>query len=117
MQGIPQPFVSGEYSASVAGDNHQLLDAEISNAMKVHIRCQQRGARKAVTTVSGLDQRIDFKKMLRYIRKTYSCNGSVQKDENGNQVIQLTGDKREVIKEFLTEKEIVLPNSIQTHGA
>lgn len=120
MQGLPQPFViNHEEPLGTCGSNGQLdlLDEETCNANKVHVRCQQRGTRKAITSISGLDQRIDFKKMLKYICRTYSCNGSLQKDVKKNMVIQLTGDKRDVIKEFLSEEGIVKPQSILLHGA
>ena len=35
----------------------------------VHIRIQQRNAKKTITTIEGLDSSIDIKKLMKYIKK------------------------------------------------
>lgn len=70
----------------------------------IHIRIQQRNGRKTLTTVQGIPAKFDYKKILKAIKKDFACNGTIIDDKDG-EVIQLQGDQRNKIKEFLTDKE------------
>ena len=48
----------------------------------VHIRVQQRTGRKSITTVSGLNPELDFKLLLKELKRKFSCNGSIQHDRD-----------------------------------
>jgi hypothetical protein len=52
----------------------------------VHIRIQQRNGRKSVTTCSGLPADLDYKKIVKVLKKSFSTNGVsgaiVHDDEN-----------------------------------
>eukprot|EP00484_Ammonia_sp_Unknown_P017317 CAMPEP_0197031806 /NCGR_PEP_ID=MMETSP1384-20130603/10683_1 /TAXON_ID=29189 /ORGANISM="Ammonia sp." /LENGTH=106 /DNA_ID=CAMNT_0042461381 /DNA_START=53 /DNA_END=373 /DNA_ORIENTATION=- len=85
------------------------------NQSRVHIRVQQRNGRKCVTTVQGLADDLDLKKILKYVKKMFNTNGTVVKDEMGD-VIQLQGDQRKAISRFLTEFNIVPKSQITEHG-
>ncbi|GMH52172.1 hypothetical protein TrRE_jg8791 [Triparma retinervis] len=63
---------------------------------KVHVRVQQR--------------------ICKAFKKNFSCNGAVQKDEEVGEVIQLSGDQRTNVQEFLVDQEICLKDSIILHG-
>mmetsp|Transcript_43079 Transcript_43079/g.38317 ORF Transcript_43079/g.38317 Transcript_43079/m.38317 type:complete len:106 (+) Transcript_43079:82-399(+) len=88
---------------------------EDENQSRVHIRVQQRNGRKCVTTVQGLADDLDLKKILKYVKKMFNTNGTVVKDEMGD-VIQLQGDQRKNIYRFLTEFNIVPKTQITEHG-
>eukprot|EP01083_Nonionella_stella_P253534 872299_1 len=88
---------------------------EDENQSRVHIRVQQRNGRKCVTTIQGLADDLDLKKILKYVKKMFNTNGTVVKDEMGD-VIQLQGDQRKSISRFLTEFNIVPKNQITEHG-
>jgi translation initiation factor 1 len=77
---------------------------------------QQRNGRKCITTVAGLLDDLDIKRICRAFKKNFSCNGAVQKDEDGKEVIQLQGDQRTSVKEFLVHQEICTPDIIVLHG-
>lgn len=68
----------------------------------VHIRIQQRNGRKTLTTVQGVPNEYDPKKLLKHFKKEYACNGTLVDDEEG-QVIQLQGDQRAKISQTLIE--------------
>lgn len=107
-----------------------------SHLLDIHIRIQQRNGRKTLTTVEGIPSRYDLKKILRVIKKQFSCNGTVVNDEKvcpqylnpypacltlskAGGVIQLQGDQRNAMKEFLVDKEKGLeidPKTIKVHG-
>jgi translation initiation factor 1 len=62
-----------------AADPFADLDAEgeddVTKAQEtkdaIHLRIQQRNGRKCITTVQGLDQGLDFKKILKAIKKAH----------------------------------------------
>jgi len=70
----------------------------------IHIRIQQRNGRKTLTTIQGLPKRFDQKKILKVIKKQFACNGTIVEDEDLGEVIQLQGDQRKNLHEFLIHK-------------
>ena len=72
--------------------------------------------RKCITTVAGLADDLDMKRICKAFKKNFSCNGAVQKDEEVGEVIQLSGDQRTNVQEFLVDQEICLKDSIILHG-
>lgn len=83
---------------------------------KVHVRVQQRNGRKCITTVAGLADDLDIKRICKAFKKNFSCNGAVQKDEEAGEVIQLSGDQRTNVKSFLVDQEICHSESVVLHG-
>ncbi|KAL1586131.1 hypothetical protein WHR41_04830 [Cladosporium halotolerans] len=71
----------------------------------IHIRIQQRNGRKTLTTVQGLPKKFDQKKILKVIKKKFACNGTIVADSEMGEVIQLQGDQRKDVQEFLTDKK------------
>lgn len=74
----------------------------------VHIRLQQRNARQKITFIEGLAEDLDLKKIVRCLKKTFQTNGAIVKDKkNGDkEVIQLNGDQRRVVKQFLERYKV-----------
>lgn len=83
---------------------------------KVHVRVQQRNGRKCITTIEGLADDLDVKRICKAFKKNFSCNGAVQKDEEAGEVIQLSGDQRTNVKSFLVDQEICSAADIVLHG-
>merc|ERR1712137_706051 len=85
----------------------------------IHIRIQQRNGRKTLTTVQGLPKKFDQKKILKVIKKQFACNGTIVADTEMGEVIQLRGDQRKDIQDFLTNKKEGLGLDVKTikvHG-
>jgi translation initiation factor SUI1 len=82
----------------------------------VHIRMQQRNSRKCITTVEGLPEIHDLKKILKHAKKLLNCNGSISSDDNGFKILQLQGDKRRELCEFFAAQEIVHKDEVKVHG-
>ncbi|MCJ1370126.1 Eukaryotic translation initiation factor eIF-1 [Loxospora ochrophaea] len=85
----------------------------------VHIRIQQRNGRKTLTTVQGLPRKFDQKKILKVIKKKFACNGTIVNDTEMGEVIQLQGDQRKDVQEFLVDKQDGLAldsKTIKVHG-
>ncbi|TMW55920.1 hypothetical protein Poli38472_008568 [Pythium oligandrum] len=83
---------------------------------KVHVRVQQRNGRKSLTTVQGLADDLDIKRILKAFKKNFSCNGAIVKDDELGEILQLSGDQRANIKEFLVDQEICSDAQIVLHG-
>jgi len=85
----------------------------------IHIRIQQRNGRKTLTTVEGIPAKFDLRKILKTIKKKFACNGTIVNDEKAGDVIQLQGDQRNAVKDFLIDKEEGLmldSKTIKVHG-
>jgi len=96
--------------------NKDELDKSTKAPEYVHIRIQQRNGRKTLTTVQGIPDEYDPKKLLKYFKKEFACNGTLVEDEELGQVIQLQGDQRTKISQMLIE-DVGLPReTIKIHG-
>ncbi|KMS94170.1 hypothetical protein BVRB_024100, partial [Beta vulgaris subsp. vulgaris] len=79
----------------------------------VHIRIQQRNGRKSLTTIQGLAVDLDLRKILTALKKTYSTNGTIVNDPEMGKVIQLQGDQRKHVFDFLTTYKICSKNEVK----
>eukprot|EP00747_Dinoflagellata_sp_TGD_P162177 gnl/TRDRNA2_/TRDRNA2_179491_c0_seq1.p1 gnl/TRDRNA2_/TRDRNA2_179491_c0~~gnl/TRDRNA2_/TRDRNA2_179491_c0_seq1.p1 ORF type:complete len:115 (+),score=31.98 gnl/TRDRNA2_/TRDRNA2_179491_c0_seq1:114-458(+) len=96
---------------------------------KVHIRMQQRNGRKSWTTIQGFPEtvrlpksgkvmKVDFDKILRAMKKTYQTNGTLIEDAEHGKIIQLQGDLRREVAEFLIDATaIVAKDQVMIHGS
>ncbi|KAJ3103340.1 Eukaryotic translation initiation factor eIF-1 [Phlyctochytrium planicorne] len=82
----------------------------------IHIRIQQRNGRKTLTTVQGLPAELDQKRILKAFKKEFACNGTVVEDEELGEVIQLQGDQRAKVQQFLVDQEITTKDKVKIHG-
>ena len=87
---------------------------------KLHIRVQQRNGRKCITTVQGFEEDLDVKRICKAMRSTFNCNGNVLHNEEKGDVLQLQGDQRTNVRDWILQQEII-PKSeedrIVIHGA
>ncbi|XP_062893101.1 eukaryotic translation initiation factor 1b-like isoform X2 [Mobula hypostoma] len=81
----------------------------------IHIRIQQRNGRKTLTTVQGIADEYDKRKLLRHFKK-FACNGTVIEHPEYGEVIQVQGDQRKNICKFLVEVGIVKEEQLKVHG-
>lgn len=99
---------------------------------EVHIRNRARKGKKTLTTIEGLASDLDLKKIAKAIRKNYKTAASVvavkEKSKKGikndtiketKYIIQISGDKRDQCKDFLTTTNIIDPDQdkLIMHGA
>ncbi|CAM9333968.1 eukaryotic translation initiation factor 1-like [Petromyzon marinus] len=82
----------------------------------IHIRIQQRNGRKTLTTVQGIGDQYDKKKLVKAFKKKFACNGTVIEHPEYGEVIQLQGDQRKNICQFLAEIGIAKEDQIKVHG-
>jgi translation initiation factor 1 len=80
------------------------------------IRNQQRNNRKTITTVEGIPEKFSTLKLLRHWKQTFNTNGTVIKDKERGKIIQIQGDSRKEIAEFLYYEGIAERDEIKVHG-
>ncbi|KAJ3473139.1 hypothetical protein NLG97_g10493 [Lecanicillium saksenae] len=85
-------------------------------------RTPEKSNRLRITSIyafSGLPKKFDQKKILKVIKKKFACNGTIVADSEMGEVIQLQGDQRKDVQEFLVDKKEGLeldPKTIKVHG-
>ena len=82
----------------------------------IHIRIQQRNGRKTLTTVQGISPDYDLKKIVKACKKEFACNGTVVEHPEYGEVIQLQGDQRTHIRDFLKIVGIAREDQLKVHG-
>ncbi|CAK7200834.1 Eukaryotic translation initiation factor eIF-1 [Sporothrix eucalyptigena] len=108
------PFADAEDTI----ESHDLRAARRRQDL-IHIRIQQRNGRKTLTTVQGIPSKFSQKKILAVVKKKFACNGTTIHDDDLGDILQLQGDQRRHMQEFLTDKKSGLEldmNSIKVHG-
>lgn len=93
------------------------MDKELRREV-AHLRVQKRSGRKSITTITGLEQDLDFPRLLKAFKKNFKCIGSLDiQDDNFVVAIKLSGDQRENVREFLLQEEIITDDTcIIIHG-
>jgi translation initiation factor 1 len=84
---------------------------------RITISSYQRNGRKSTTIVYGFATDLDLKKILRHFKKSFQCNGTINKDNDFGQVIQVSGDQKQNIINFLVNEEICKREYIIVKGA
>ena len=97
-------------------DELNTLEDNFFSQNKVTISVQQRNGRKNITTISGMAEDLDLKKILSHVKKTYNCNGSIVKNEKFGEIIILSGDQKDNIYNFLINEEINKKDEIVVKG-
>ncbi|XP_045697686.1 eukaryotic translation initiation factor 1-like [Phyllostomus hastatus] len=88
-----------------ASKSDDLIPAGTENYM--HIGIQQRNGRKSFTAVQGIVADYDKKKLVKAFKKKLACNGTVIGHLACGEVIQLQGDQRKNVCQFLVETGLV----------
>jgi translation initiation factor 1 len=109
-----------ELSKNLTYDPFNVFSDEDPGASFVDIRIQQRTGKKKWTLIEGLpdviESDVNAKRHLKYFRKNYCCNGNILHDTKAGLVIQLQGDHRSKVCEYLIAKEIAEESKIRIHG-
>jgi len=92
------------------------LENNLFSQNKVTISVQQRNGRKSITSISGMAEDLDLKKILSYVKKTYNCNGSIVKNDKLGLIITLSGDQKDNMYNFLIDEEINKKDEIILKG-
>ena len=91
-------------------------ESEGQSTQQIHLRIQQRNGRKSITTVQGLSESLDLKSILRTFKKSFSCNGSISKNDEYGKIIQMSGDQRDNVKKWIIKQSIASEKEVIVHG-
>jgi translation initiation factor 1 len=95
-----------------------ILDIKTSitaTADKIHVRLQQRNGKKSNTFIENLPKNLDLLQITKKMKHTFHCNGCVHDNESGSS-IQLFGDQRQAVKQFLIDNSVAEDSNIMIHG-
>ncbi|CAF0877540.1 unnamed protein product [Didymodactylos carnosus] len=110
---------SADPFADVTGTN-SLGDSKARGGQRssnlIHIRIQQRSGKKTLTTVQGIGEEFDKKHLLKAFKKKFACNGTVVDHQEYGEVIQLQGDQRIYVSQFLKDMGIASDEQLKVHG-
>uniref|UniRef100_A0A6B2LU41 SUI1 domain-containing protein n=1 Tax=Arcella intermedia TaxID=1963864 RepID=A0A6B2LU41_9EUKA len=81
-------------------ENTGNLFEDNSEKRTIHVRIIQRG-RKRTTIIDGLPQELNFKIILKDLKKKLNCNGCIIDHPELGFAIQLAGDQRQEVYKFL----------------
>jgi translation initiation factor 1 len=93
--------------------------SEINISLPIHIRMQQRNGRKCLTLVEGIQKsKVELDNIVRFMRKTFHVSAAILKSPEGADVIQLSGDQRKNVHEFLIKYKLWTEGDtpIKIHG-
>lgn len=86
-------------------------------AKQIHITIKQRTVRKCYTLVHGIPEDIDLPLVLKEWKNRFNCAGAVKKDKDKQEeFIELFGDHRNEVKEFLIYEGIGTKENVIVHG-
>ncbi|CAF0785064.1 unnamed protein product [Adineta steineri] len=110
-------FRSADPFADVTGLSTSDTGASAQRSSNIiHIRIQQRNGKKTLTTVQGIGDEFDKKRLLREFKKQFACNGTVVEHQEYGEVIQLQGDQRTNVSQFLKKIGICQDDQVKVHG-
>ncbi|XP_054575906.1 eukaryotic translation initiation factor 1-like [Eptesicus fuscus] len=112
MSSIQNPHSFNPFADARKGDD--LLPTGTEDY--IHIRIQQRNSRKTLTTVQGIADVYDKKKLLKAFKKKFACNGSVIEHPECGEVIQPQGDQCKNICQFLVQIGLSKDDQLKVRG-
>ena len=68
-------------------------------------------------TLQGINPKINYKIILKECKKKFNCNGTIVDDPELGQIIQLQGDQRKNVAQFLVDEKIAKKDLIKIHGS
>jgi len=89
-------------------------DKEDEN-FKVIISIQQRNSKKYMTFVNEIPSKYDLPKLVKYIKKSFNCNGSVIKEDD-KEYLTFSGDQRHNIAKFFVDCNVMDKENIVVRG-
>ena len=81
----------------------------------VHVRTQQKNKGKTLTTVQGLSNEYDLKKIVRSCKKEFACNGIVVEHPEYGEFFQLQGDQRHNVGTWMVKVGLLKADQLKIH--
>lgn len=81
----------------------------------VDIRVTARSTKSKITTIEGLTDAVDHKKLAKTLQSVLSCGCNVETSEKFGKVIKVQGDNYEDIVKYLIKNDIADKSRIRVH--
>nr|XP_045009430.1 eukaryotic translation initiation factor 1-like [Jaculus jaculus] len=82
----------------------------------IHLKIQQRDGRKTLSTVQGIANDYDKKKLVKAFKKKFACNNIVIEHPEYGEVTQLQGDQHKNTCQSLIEIGLAKDHQLKVHG-
>jgi len=89
---------------------------ELFHEKEITISVNQRNGKKCKTNIYGWGEEYDLPKICSYFKKTYKCSGAVIENKDYGSVIELTGNNKKNVYDFLIKEGICSKENIITKG-
>ena len=89
---------------------------ELFPEKQITISVNQRNGKKCKTNIYGWGEEYDLPQICSYFKKTYKCSGAVVENKDYGMVIELTGDNKKNVCDFLLNEGICSKENIITKG-
>ena len=83
---------------------------------QITISVNQRSGKKCKTNIYGWGEEYDLPKICSHFKKTFKCSGAVVENKDYGLVIELTGDNKKNVYEFLINECICSKENIISKG-
>lgn len=71
---------------------------------------------KQTIILQGINESYDLKKLIKAVKKEFHCNGTIVEHSEYGEVLQLQGDQRKNVKQFLSDIGLAAPEQLKVHG-
>lgn len=84
----------------------------------IHVSIKQRTVRKCYTLIHNIPEDIDLKLLVKEWKARFNCAGSNKKEkQTGEEYIELFGDHRNEVRDFLIAEGIGYKDKVIIHGS
>lgn len=101
-------------------DTPQHLATALTRSSKIHVRTHQMG-KKWITTIEGLDEDLDQKRIARALKRFFQCGAVVDRGKDDIEIIKIQGNHRDAIHAWLVTNEVLgdkeAASRLVLHGA
>jgi translation initiation factor 1 len=101
---------------NAVGFEFETYKEELFPEKEITISVNKRNSKKCKTNIYGWGEEYDLSKICSHFKNTYKCSGAVVENKNYGWVIELTGDNKKNIYEFLINEGICCKENIITKG-
>ncbi|CAO3656999.1 unnamed protein product [Mucor hiemalis] len=98
-------------------ESHTSASHHIDEHNTIHLRSQERGGGKKITTIQGLSQKSNSERLCNDLEHRFDCQGQVFKDDELGSTIELSGNQQSSeIADFLVQEGIASKEAIKIHN-
>lgn len=106
------PVILNLQKSSILDDD----ETEIKNFENIHIITRKLNSRNFLTFITGIDEKYDYNLILLDLKKEFACNGAVINNKTYGKIIQLNGNHKDKVAQYLINSKIATKEMIKLQG-